>query len=180
MRERAKPDPSGFFCPHEDCPDYGKVGQGNITLSHRYGHQGTYLLWCKSCQRTFSEHRGTPFFGLRTPREKILLGLRCLAEGNGVSATARIVQTNEDTVRRWLDRVAQHAEWVTGHLVKELQLSQVQVDELWSFIKKKRSTSRKEILRNTAIVGRGSVRIGTASFGSLPSVASARRSKQTS
>ena len=179
MNTRSKPDPSAFFCPQEECPDYGKVGRGNITLSHRYGHQGTYLLWCKSCQRTFSEHRGTPFFGLRTPREKILLGLRCLAEGVGVSATARIVQTNEETVRRWLDRVAQHAQWVTGYLVKELRLSQVQLDELWSFIKKKRSTSKRKIPMNTGIVGRGSARIGTASFGSLLSVASGRRNRQT-
>ena len=179
MNTRSKPDPSAFFCPHEECPDYGKVGRENITLSHRYGHQRTYLLWCKSCQRTFSEHRGTPFFGLRTPREQILLALRCLAEGSGISATARIVQTNEDTVRRWLDRVAQHAEWVTGSLVKELQLSQVQLDELWSYIKKRSSTSNREIPKRMGSVGRGSVRIGTASFGSLRSVASVPRTRQT-
>jgi hypothetical protein len=180
MSATPKPDPSAFFCPYEECSAYGEVGQGNITLSHRYGHQGTYLLWCKRCQRTFSEHRGTPFFGLRTPREQILLALRCLAEGSGVSATARIVQTNEDTVRRWLDRVAQHTQWVTGYLVKELQLSQVQLDELWSYIKKKRSTSKKGIPKSMGSVGHGSVRIGTASFGSLPSVASGRRNKPRS
>ena len=180
MSDRPKPVPSAFFCPYEECSDYGKVGHGNLTLSHRYGHQGTYLLWCKSCQRTFSEHRGTPFFGLRTPREKILLAFRCLAEGSGVSATARIAQTNEDTVRRWLDRVVEHAAWVTGYLVQELQLSQVQLEEGWSYIKKKRSTSKRGTPKSMGTVGRGSVRIVTASFGSLPSVASGRRNKQRS
>jgi hypothetical protein len=65
--EEEKPNPADYFCPHEDCSDYGVVGKGNITLSHRYGKQRKYLLWCKTCERTFSEKRGTIFYGLKGP-----------------------------------------------------------------------------------------------------------------
>jgi transposase-like protein len=89
-----------FFCPNEACPDYGKKGKGNIRLKEHYGKPDTALLRCKTCKKTFSENRGTPFFGLHTPKETV-------------------------------------CEKVTEYLLRDLNLSQVQVDEIWTFIKKR-------------------------------------------
>jgi hypothetical protein len=69
-----------FFCPNENCSDYGKVGNGNIRLKERYGKNETALLVCKTCKKCFSENRGTPFFRLHTPKEKVLQALAMLAE----------------------------------------------------------------------------------------------------
>ena len=73
-----------FFCPNEACPDYGKRGRGNIVLKERYGKQNTALLRCKACNKTFSENRGTPFFGLHTPKETVLRALAMLVEKGSI------------------------------------------------------------------------------------------------
>jgi DNA-binding protein len=138
-----KPNPSDFFCPYDDCADYGKMGVRNIILHAPYGKQGTYLLRCKTCGRTFSENRGTPFFKLRTPKEKVLQALLCIAEGKGICATARIMNTNEDTISRWLDKAVNHVEMINQLLIKDLKLSEIQIDKIWSYIKKRKDKKEK-------------------------------------
>ena len=39
----------------------------------------------------------------------------------------------------WLRRAAEKAEEVNQHLIRELGVSQVQLDEMWSFIERKHS-----------------------------------------
>jgi len=141
--EEEKPNPTEYFCAHEDCPDHGVVGKGNITLSHRYGKQRKYLLWCKTCERTFSEKRGTIFYGLHTPKEKVLLALHCIAEGNNIASTARIIGSKEDTVRNWLRRAGEQSEQVSQLLIKELKLGQAKLDKLWAYIKKEERQTRR-------------------------------------
>lgn len=129
-----------FFCPNQDCKDYGKKGGGNIVLDRVYGRQDTALLRCRTCSKTFSESRETPFFRLQTPRETVLKALAMLVERGSIRGTGRAMGVTKDTVSRWLDRAAEHAEEVSQYLMKDLELTQVQVDEVWSFIKKKRRT----------------------------------------
>jgi len=64
------------------------------------------------------------------------MGLRLLAEGLGLRGSARVLEVKLDTVRRWLRVAAQHSEQVSRHLLRDLKCSQVQVDELWTFVKK--------------------------------------------
>ena len=40
------------------------------------------------------------------------------------------------TVASWLKRAGEHCEEVTDYLLRDLKLSQVQIDEIWSFVKK--------------------------------------------
>jgi hypothetical protein len=60
------------FCPHEDCPDAGQPGKGNIKPVRQYGQQKTWLLRCTTCRGTFAETRDTIFFRRRTSRQKIV------------------------------------------------------------------------------------------------------------
>ena len=64
------------------------------------------------------------------------MGLKLLAEGLGLRGTSRVLEAKLDTVRRWLTVAALHCEQVSDMLLRDLKLSQVQVDELWSFVKK--------------------------------------------
>jgi hypothetical protein len=43
---------------------------------------------------------------------------------------------NKDSVALWLKRAREHCEEVTENLLRDLNLSQVQIDEIWTFIKK--------------------------------------------
>ena len=125
-----------FFCPNEACSDYGKRGRGNIVLKERYGKQNTALLRCKTCNKTFSENRGTPFFGLHTPKETVLRALAMLVEKGSIRSTTRAMGVDKDTVASWLKRAGEHCEEVTDYLLRDLKLSQIQIDEIWSFVKK--------------------------------------------
>ena len=129
-----------FFCPNEDCRDYGKKGFGNIVFKERYGKHNTALLKCRSCKKTFSENRGTVFFGLKSEREKILMALKIYAEKGSIRGTARAMGVKKDTVMEWLKLAGEHCEEVTKYLVEDLHLSQIQADEIHSFIKKRKAT----------------------------------------
>lgn len=126
-----------FFCLNENCSDYRKVGNGNIRLKERYGKNETALLVCKTCKKCFSETRGTPFFRLHTPKEKVLQALAMLVEKGSIRGTARAMGIDKDTVCAWLKKAGEHCEEVTEYLFQDLKLTQVQIDELWTFVKKK-------------------------------------------
>lgn len=62
---------------------------------------------------------------------------RSLTECVGVRATARITNVDKKTVLRVLSRAAGHALTISRSLVKNLKVSECQLDEMWSFIGKK-------------------------------------------
>jgi hypothetical protein len=60
-------DLSRFCCLNEKCPDYGKRGDGNLTVCARYGKdKQRRMLYCRSCKARSSERKGTPLQGQRT------------------------------------------------------------------------------------------------------------------
>lgn len=136
----AKPDTSRMFCPEPECPDYSQFGRGNLRPRRQYGKQGRWMIKCTTCCGEFSERKGTVFFGLHAPEELICRTLLCVAEGNGIRGAGRIMGVDKDTVCRWVDRAGQHCEAVNNYLMTELRVDQVQLDELWSFVKKKSTT----------------------------------------
>jgi len=127
-------DPTQHSCPNAECSDYGKLGCGNIAIHCRADRR----LRCSTCNRRFSARQGTIFFNLKTDEEKVLAALALLSERNSARATARVLKTNEDTVLEWLAKAAQHVSEVSDLLIRELHVSQAQLDEMWSFVGKKR------------------------------------------
>ena len=143
MGRKKQIDTSMYFCPHEDCSNYGKVGPDNqITGAGTYGKYQTQLLRCKVCGRRFSARRGTPLFDLKADEQTFYDVIVCLAEGNGIRATARIKKVDKDTVAAWLDKASRHAEAVSRYLMVHLHFEAVQLDEFWSFVKKKKPNVR--------------------------------------
>jgi len=98
------------------------------------------MYQCQWCQTRFSETQGTVFFDLKTPHETVYRALKALAEGVGLRATARIFEVDVNTVLRWLRRAGQHSEKVLAYLMRNLQVEQAQLDELWTFVRKKEKT----------------------------------------
>jgi transposase-like protein len=110
-----------LYCPFEDCSDHEEIGKGNIVFVRKYGKGDTQNLFkCRTCGRTFSERRGTPLFNCKLEEEKVYQIVKCLAEGKGVRATARIVDVNKDTVGSVLERFGEeNIERVMGYLLTE-------------------------------------------------------------
>lgn len=140
MHEITEEKLNDFFCPNKNCVDYGKRNNGNIRVKDHYGKNRITLLACKTCKKSFSETRGTIFFRLHTPKEKVLQVLAILAEKGSVRGTGRATGVDKDTVSAWLKKAGEHCEEVTEHLFRDLNLSQVQIDELWTFVKKKQKS----------------------------------------
>jgi transposase-like protein len=129
-----------YFCPNENCKCYGLRGQGNLVKAGTYSAKGDVkqVLKCKICQTRFSETRNTIFFGIHYTDDTIYNIIRCVSEGNGVRATARILGLNKDSVNGVILKAGNYAEVVMGNLLKNLHLNECQMDELWSFINKKK------------------------------------------
>jgi len=131
-----------YWCSNKDCADYGKKGTGNILLKERYGKQNRALLICKTCKRCFSETRGTVFFGLDTSQEEVLRTLAIVPEKGGIRGTARATGHDKNTISRWLNIAGAHCKEVTDYFLHDLNLTRIQVDEIWSYIKKRKELSR--------------------------------------
>jgi transposase-like protein len=111
-------DLSRFCCLNPNCPDLGKRGHGNLTVSYRYGpNQSRRLLRCATCKARFSERKGTPLFDSRLPAEEAAAIFAHLAEGVGTRKTARLTGVHHDTVTRYTRLAGAHAERLHDELV---------------------------------------------------------------
>ena len=76
------------------------------------------------------------FFGLNTPDEEVLRTIALLPEKGSIRGVARATGHSKDTVCRWLEIAGTHSKEVTTYLLRDLNLNRVEVDEIWSYIKK--------------------------------------------
>lgn len=123
------------WCDNLKCPDYGKINNGNIAVQ-------SYVVrryYCKTCHHTFSEDKGTAFEHLRSSHSRVAEVLTQLCERNSIRAIERQHNCSANTVLKWLDLAGAHASAFNNYMIKDLHLTQVQIDELWTFVKKNKS-----------------------------------------
>lgn len=126
-------------CPNPKCSLYGKTAKGNIVSNGTYlTQEGTTArrFVCKGCGESFCNRAGTIFYDLRSPEEKVLMALKLLVKGMPLRGVAEVLEVKLDTVRHWLKVAAEQSEKVDALLMRELKVSQVELDALWSFVKK--------------------------------------------
>ena len=129
--------------PNSDCPAYGQRGAGNLRL-HGWSGGGHRIrcLHCVTCGADFSERANTPLFGLRSTADTLVATARHLTEGAGARATARLCGVSLNTVLRFTQRFGKHAELFHDSQVRGLAPKQIQPDEAWAFVGKKRQAVR--------------------------------------
>ena len=110
------------------------------SLCKRFGkhRNGLQRFRCKQCGRTLTEERDKPLDEMRIPFEKAVLCLNLLVEGNSVRSTERITGVHRDTIMRLGVKVGQGCAAVHGKLMVNLHVSRCELDEVWSFVKKKK------------------------------------------
>lgn len=128
------------------CPNGCQTVESDLKWVRYYGPNQTALYRCLKCGREFSSRHRSVFSGFHTDEPTIYRVLKALAEGNGVRACARIFDIDKNTVALILEIAARHCEQVSQHLIKDYHLDECQLDELWSFVKKRKRTCRR--LRN--------------------------------
>ena len=65
------------------------------------------------------------------------MALKRLLVTVALSDSSFVLGVTEATVLAWLRRAAQKAHEINGHLLRDLPVTQVQLDEMWSFIRRK-------------------------------------------
>jgi len=141
------------FCPNKQCKDYGLRGMGNIGVRGKYGKDKSRdLLYCRTCGKRFAATRASALFGMHLPAEKVRQIIHHAAEGVGVRATARLLGLDKDTVNRVILRAGEHCARVLSSLLTSLELQETQLDELWTFVKKRNVLAAKR--KPTASGGR--------------------------
>jgi IS1 family transposase len=115
------------------------MNRGNIRAISTYLTQSgkRRIFLCHACEVTFSETRDTVFFDLRTPEDKVMMALKMLLVNVGLSDIGFVLGVTEETVLMWLERATQKAHEMNAHLLRNLPVTEVQRDEMWSFIKRK-------------------------------------------
>jgi transposase-like protein len=141
-----KPKDWGQPCPNPECTYYRRMQRGNVSAIATYLTQSgkRRILHCHTCATHFSETRDTVFFDLRTSEEKVMMALKMLLVRVDLAGISFVLGVTEETVLAWLRRAAHHAEKINRHLLRDLPVSQVQLDEMWNFIERKHARDTDE------------------------------------
>jgi len=84
------------------------------------------------------ETKGTPLYRKRLSEDEIINICKHLVEKNGIRSIERITGHHRDTIGRLLEDMAEHAEEMNDYLIRNLDLTPFECDELWSVVKKNR------------------------------------------
>ena len=96
----------------------------------RSGSVQRYRCLNPSCGKTFNEQRR--FIGLCLDEAKIVQIVRCLTEGCGVRATARLAGCDKNTVLEVLRTIGERCEAFHNLTVRNVKTESIQLDELWA------------------------------------------------
>lgn len=121
------------FCWNPACPEYGKVDHHNIRKFSRT-RKGTQRYQCKTCKKTFTETKGTVFYGRHHSQATILECLALLAERPSLAAIHRVKSIKEETLLAWVRAAATHVEQIEALLLANYRLTRAQLDALWTYV----------------------------------------------
>lgn len=134
MRKARKLD---IACPNKNCMAYNKAGLRNI-VRNGYQPNGTQKYKCTECGRNLVRTINTPFFHKHLSKKEIIRICKLLAEKTSFRAIARVTNHHLDTVRAIASAIAEHCKKFNDYFITELNLTPIEVDEMWSFVKKKK------------------------------------------
>lgn len=121
-------NPHPLFCPNPECASRGLHHAGNLVV-----HDSLRERWrCRTCKKTFSVRQGTPFHGLKTDPQTVVLILTLLMWGCPLQAIVHAYGYDERTVASWQRKAGQHCQAVHDALVRQaaLPLQHIQADEV--------------------------------------------------
>jgi IS1 family transposase/transposase-like protein len=122
------------FCPDLDCAYYGWLGRGNIRANGHPGGSPWRQFQCVSCLGYFHQLHGTPLHGKHVAIDTLVWAVGALAEGLGIRAVARVFEVDPNTVLQWLVEAAEHLKAFSQHVLHDVRVTQVQLDELYALL----------------------------------------------
>ncbi len=122
-----------------DCPTCG-IG------CQRFGkhRNGLSRFRCPQCNRTYTEAHELTLGEMYAPKDKVLLALQLLLEGNSIRSTMRITGLDQNTIMKALALAGEKAERIMAQKIRNVRVRDVECDEVWSFVGKKEKRVRPE------------------------------------
>jgi len=142
-------------CQNQKCR-YFLVDDGKDILKRGKNTAGHQRYYCNHCETWFVETTNTPLYHKHLSKSEIIQICKHLVEKNGIRSIERITGHHRDTISRLLEDMAYHAKMMNEFLLKDVELGQFEVDELWSFIKKNKRRLSREAQNQIAKVMHGS------------------------
>ena len=104
----------------------------------RKGHTRGQQRWrCAACRRSFGPTTGSAVYRRKTPVAEVADALLVVLRRGSLQATEELTGHKYETIGRWRRQAAAHAAALTEALVHDLHLTEVEVDEVWSFVQQK-------------------------------------------
>ena len=110
---------------------------GSVRTVSNGSSRGHRQWRCRDCGRSFRATTGTAVAHLKTPTDEVARTLLVVMRRGSLRGAEDLTGHKYETIGQWLRRAGRHAEAVTAALVHDLHLSEVEVDEFWSFVRKK-------------------------------------------
>jgi transposase-like protein/IS1 family transposase len=109
-----------------------------------YGKTNRVQRWkCQQCGKRFADAQEKVLEGeTRLPKEKVLLILHLLVEGNSIRSAARIADVEKRTVINLMLTAGEHCERLLETHIRNVKVTDVQADEIWTFVQKKEGHKR--------------------------------------
>ncbi|XCN74336.1 MAG: hypothetical protein Q3M24_06210 [Candidatus Electrothrix aestuarii] len=76
-------------------------------------------------------------YDLRTPEETVIMVLKMFLIRVDLSGICFVFGITEETALMWLKRAARQADTINAQLMRNLPVTEIQLDEMWNFIKRK-------------------------------------------
>ncbi len=119
-------------------PENPPCPRGGHAPTVRNGRTRGRQRWvCGGCDHSFGPTTGTVMYRLQTPPAEVARALLVVLRRGSLLAAEEVTGHKYETISRWLRRAAAHAEALTEVLVHDLHLTEVEVDEFWSFVRHK-------------------------------------------
>jgi transposase-like protein/IS1 family transposase len=116
-------------CQHTACVKAGSFGKRHVQR------------WkCTSCKTRFSEpHEKQTRDTFQSRPDLAEQVLKCLLEGCSIRSTERLTGANRNTIMRILVVAGEHSAKLMDARMQNLQSRYLQIDEIWTFVQKKRA-----------------------------------------
>ena len=136
-----KPKFTDVACPNEKCQNFDLAGKGNVIANGTYQIKGKRIrkYLCRKCDRVFCDRTNTFFYDMRKEESIILLALKMSIKGMSIEAIADVLEVQPITVSKWISRAAKQCDNIHQEKMKDLNIAKVEMDELWTIIKKSSS-----------------------------------------
>ena len=141
-----RPRAWGPPCPQAKGPFFKLLDRGHVSAISTYltASGKRRIFRCQRCATTVSATRDPVFCDLRTSEEQVLMALKRLlvrVDRSGLSCGLGI---HEETVLAWLVRAAANAHELNEHVLRDLPVTQVQLDAMWNFMARKHARATDE------------------------------------